>query len=71
MAVTASKARALLFPLIEQVYSDQEPLEIVSKKGTDFRARKPAVAKATNGGGYGAGWSTCRDYRVVLAVTNP
>ena len=36
MAVTASEARARLFPLIEQVNVDQEPVEIVSKKGTAF-----------------------------------
>lgn len=36
MAVTASEARAHLFPLIEQVNADQEPVEIVSKKGTAF-----------------------------------
>jgi antitoxin YefM len=36
MAVTASEARAQLFPLIEQVNADQEPVEIVSKKGTAF-----------------------------------
>ncbi len=34
--VTASEARARLFPLIEQVNADQEPVEIVSKKGTAF-----------------------------------
>lgn len=36
MAVTASEARKLLFPLIEQVNADQEPVEIVSKRGTAF-----------------------------------
>lgn len=36
MAVTASEARSRLFPLIEQVNADQEPVEIVSKKGTAF-----------------------------------
>jgi antitoxin YefM len=36
MAITASDARAQLFPLIEQVNADQEPVEIVSKKGTAF-----------------------------------
>ena len=36
MAVTASEARARLFPLIEQLNADQEPVEIVSKKGTAF-----------------------------------
>ncbi len=36
MAVTASEARAQLFPLIEKVNADQEPVEIVSKRGTAF-----------------------------------
>ena len=36
MAVTTSEARAQLFPLIEKVNADQEPVEIVSKKGTAF-----------------------------------
>ena len=36
MAVTASHARAQLFPLIEKVNADQEPVEIVSRKGTAF-----------------------------------
>ncbi|MDP4013527.1 MAG: type II toxin-antitoxin system prevent-host-death family antitoxin [Candidatus Nanopelagicales bacterium] len=36
MAVTASEARRLLFPLIEQVNADQEPVEILSKRGTAF-----------------------------------
>ena len=36
MAVTESDARARLFPLIKQVNADQEPVEIVSKKGTAF-----------------------------------
>lgn len=36
MAVTASEARKRLFPLIEQVNADQEPVEIVSKRGTAF-----------------------------------
>lgn len=36
MAVTASEARAQLFPLIEQVNADQEAVEIVSRKGTAF-----------------------------------
>ena len=34
--VTASEARARLVPLIAQVNADQEPVEIVSKKGTAF-----------------------------------
>lgn len=36
MSVTASDARARLFPLIEQVNADQEAVEIISKKGTAF-----------------------------------
>jgi len=36
MAVTASEARARLFPLIEQVNADQEAVEIVSKRGTAY-----------------------------------
>jgi antitoxin YefM len=36
MAVTASEARKNLFPLIEQVNDDQEPVEIVSRKGTAY-----------------------------------
>ncbi|WP_125610590.1 type II toxin-antitoxin system Phd/YefM family antitoxin [Specibacter cremeus] len=34
MAITASEARARLFPLIEQVNSDHAPVEIISKKGS-------------------------------------
>ena len=34
MAITASEARARLFPLIEQVNDDHLPVEIVSKKGS-------------------------------------
>ena len=34
MAITASQARAQLFPLIEQVNEDHVPIEIVSKKGS-------------------------------------
>jgi antitoxin YefM len=34
MAITASHARAQLFPLIEQVNNDHVPIEIVSKKGS-------------------------------------
>lgn len=34
MAITASQARAQLFPLIEQVNDDHVPVEIVSKKGS-------------------------------------
>jgi len=36
MSVTASHARAQLFPLIEQVNEDMEAVEIVSRKGTAF-----------------------------------
>jgi antitoxin YefM len=36
MAVTASEARKRLFPLIEQVNADEEPVEIVSKHGTAY-----------------------------------
>ncbi|MEU2434436.1 MULTISPECIES: type II toxin-antitoxin system Phd/YefM family antitoxin [unclassified Streptomyces] len=33
MAITASEARAKLFPLIQQVNDDHEPVEITSKGG--------------------------------------
>ena len=33
MTVTASEARKRLFPLIEQVNDDRQPIEITSKKG--------------------------------------
>ena len=36
VSVTASEARARLFPLIEQVNDDQVAVEIVSKKGTAY-----------------------------------
>lgn len=36
MAITATEARRRLFPLIEQVNADQEPVEILSKSGTAF-----------------------------------
>jgi antitoxin YefM len=36
MAITASEARKRLFPLIEQVNDDQDPVEILSKAGTAF-----------------------------------
>ncbi|MBN1170586.1 MAG: type II toxin-antitoxin system prevent-host-death family antitoxin [Micromonosporaceae bacterium] len=36
MAITASEARKRLFPLIEQVNLDEEPVEILSKGGTAF-----------------------------------
>ena len=36
MAVTASEARKRLFPLIDQVNADQEPVEILSRRGNAF-----------------------------------
>jgi antitoxin YefM len=33
MAMTASEARKNLFPLIEQVNNDHQPIEITSKRG--------------------------------------
>jgi len=33
MAITASEARKNLFPLIERVNDDREPVEITSKRG--------------------------------------
>lgn len=33
MALTASEARKHLFPLIEQVNNDRQPIEITSKRG--------------------------------------
>ena len=36
VALSASEARKRLFPLIEQVNDDQEPVEIVSKGGTAY-----------------------------------
>jgi antitoxin YefM len=36
MSITASDARARLFPLIEQVNDDQEAVEIISKRGTAY-----------------------------------
>ena len=36
MAITASEARKKLFPLIEQVNADQEPVEILAKGGPAF-----------------------------------
>ena len=41
MAMSASEARKRLFPLIEQVNDDQEPIEIVSKA----RHRLPGVRR--------------------------
>ena len=36
MSITATEARARLFPLIEEINEDQEAVEIVSKKGTAY-----------------------------------
>jgi antitoxin YefM len=36
MAITASEARKKLFPLIDQVNDDQEPVEIVSRRGSAY-----------------------------------
>ena len=36
MAIAASEARKNLYPLIEQVNDDQEPVEIISKGGTAY-----------------------------------
>jgi antitoxin YefM len=36
VSITATEARARLFPLIEEVNRDQEAVEIVSKKGTAY-----------------------------------
>lgn len=33
MAITASEARKTLFPLIEKVNDDRDPIEITSKRG--------------------------------------
>jgi antitoxin YefM len=45
MSITASEARRNLFPLIEQVNDDRQPIEITSKRGdavlmsvADYRA---------------------------------
>ncbi|MFF4900267.1 type II toxin-antitoxin system Phd/YefM family antitoxin [Streptomyces sp. NPDC001068] len=50
MAITASEARARLFPLIQQVNDDHEPVEITSKGGDailmsadDFRSWQETV----------------------------
>ena len=37
MAITASEARKNLFPLIEQVNEDRQPVEITSKRGDTVR----------------------------------
>ena len=36
MSITATEARARLFPLIEEINEDQQAVEIVSKKGTAY-----------------------------------
>jgi antitoxin YefM len=36
MAITASEARARLFPLIQQVNDDQAAVEIISRRGSAF-----------------------------------
>jgi antitoxin YefM len=36
MAISASEARKHLFPLIEQVNDEQEPVEILSRRGTAY-----------------------------------
>jgi antitoxin YefM len=36
MSITATQARARLFPLIEQVNADQKAVEIISKHGTAY-----------------------------------
>lgn len=36
MSITASEARQRLFPLIEEVNSDQTAVEIVSRRGTAY-----------------------------------
>lgn len=36
MSITATEARAKLFPLIEQVNADQQAVEIISKRGTAY-----------------------------------
>ncbi|WP_406838500.1 type II toxin-antitoxin system Phd/YefM family antitoxin [Streptomyces sp. AHU1] len=50
MAITASEARARLFPLIQQVNDDHEPVEITSKGGNailmsadDFRSWQETI----------------------------
>jgi antitoxin YefM len=60
MSITASEARKNLFPLIEQVNDDHQPVEITSKRGdavllsradydalteTDYLLRVPANAE--------------------------
>lgn len=36
MSITATAARARLFPLIEEVNADQKAIEIVSKRGSAY-----------------------------------
>lgn len=36
MSITATEARARLFPLIEEVNADQKAIEIISKRGTAY-----------------------------------
>lgn len=36
MSITATEARARLFPLIEEVNADQKAVEIISKRGTAY-----------------------------------
>ncbi len=36
MSITATEARARLFPLIEEVNADQKAVEIVSKRGAAY-----------------------------------
>lgn len=36
MSVTATEARARLFPLIDEVNEDQQAIEIVSKRGSAY-----------------------------------
>ncbi|WP_282697481.1 type II toxin-antitoxin system Phd/YefM family antitoxin [Streptomyces sp. CC208A] len=50
MAITATEARARLFPLIQQVNDDHEPVEITSKGGNavlmsadDFRSWQETI----------------------------
>jgi antitoxin YefM len=40
VAVTAGEARKRLFPLIEQFNADQEPVEILSRRGTAYLVSK-------------------------------
>ena len=54
MAMSVSEARKRLFPLIEQVNDDQEPVEIVSKADTAYLVpaeqwRSPAGSPTNTG----------------------